>query len=116
MRITLPLLAVMALPLAACTTSPYGSGYGSNPLGSILGSIGTLGSNYGGSSYGSSFSQAAVNACAGTASRYGSVGVRDVRQISSSSMKVYGTVSTGYGARSWDCTFRSDGRITDFDI
>ena len=108
------LLLGLALPLAACATSPYGY---NNPLGTILGSIGSLGSaGYGTSAYGGGFQQAAVNACAGTAARYGQVGVRDVRQVNYDSLKVFGTVHTGYSSRNWDCTFRSDGRITDFDI
>lgn len=116
MRNSLPLIAALALPLAACATSPYG-GYGANPLGAILGSIGSLGAPYSyGSSYGGGgFSQAAVNACAGTAARYGQVQVRQVRQVSADSIKVWGEVY-GYRNASWDCTFRSDGRITDFDI
>ena len=106
MRIPLPLIAVAAaLPLAACTTSPYGYGY--NPY-STIGSLG--------GAYGSSFSQAAANACAGYASRYGRVSVRQVRQVSRSSMKVWGQVNRGFRSESWDCTFRSDGRITDFDL
>lgn len=116
MRKTL-FLAALALPLAACATSPYGYG-SSNPLGTILGSIGTMGGAYSPYGYGASagnFQQAAVNACAGTAARYGQVRIREVRQISYDSVKVWGNV---YGFRndSWDCTFRSDGRITDFDI
>ena len=120
MRISHAIAIAMALPLAACATSPYGyGGYGNSPYG-VLGALGgVLGGAYAspyGSSYGSGFSQAAVNACAGTASRFGRVGVRDVRQLSGSSLKVFGTVSNGYNSRNWDCTFRSDGRITDFDI
>ncbi len=112
MRMSLPLIAALALPLAACATSPYGYGYGGNSYGA-LGSIGALGSGYGSNG---SFSQAAVNACAGTASRYGRVSIRQVRQISSSAVKVWGYASNGYRNEGWDCTFRSDGRITDFDI
>jgi hypothetical protein len=120
MRKTL-LLAALALPLAACATSPYGYG-SSNPLGAILGSIGSMGGAYGGyggqTGYGyggGNFSQAAVNACAGTAARYGQVRIREVRQVGYDSVKVWGNVY-GYRNDSWDCTFRSDGRITDFDI
>lgn len=117
-----PLALASTLALGACATSPYGN-YGSQyggmggPLESVL--IGVLGagqpaySNYG---YGGGFQQAAVNACASTASRYGQVAIRDVRQVSSSTLRVYGTVSNGYASRSWDCDFRSDGRITDFDF
>lgn len=122
-----PLALASTLALGACATSPYGaygSPYGSQyggmggPLESVL--IGVLGagqpgySNYG---YGGGgFQQAAVNACANTAARYGQVSIRDVRQVSSSTLRVYGTVRNGYTSRSWDCDFRSDGRITDFDF
>lgn len=120
------LLAAAALPLAACTTSPYG--YGADPVGSIIGSIGTLGSGYGqspygygygsGYGYGGNFSQAAAQACASVASRYGgAVQVTSVRQADRNDrLRVRGYVQRGYGADDWGCTFRSDGRITDFDI
>jgi hypothetical protein len=117
MRKTL-FLGALALPLAACATSPYGYGSSSNPLGAILGSIGSMGGAYSPYGYGTSggnFSQAAVNACAGTAARYGQVRIREVRQVGYDSVKVWGDVY-GYRNASWDCTFRSDGRITDFDI
>lgn len=120
MRKTLPLVAALTLPLAACATSPYGTGYGADPVSTILGSIGTLGSGYGqsgyGYGYGGGFSQAAVQACANYASRYGMVRVTNVRQTSSDKIHVYGTVSRGYGGDGFDCSFRSDGRISDFDI
>ena len=117
MRKSLFLAAALALPLAACATSPYG-GYGSNPLGAILGSVGTLGSGYGntGYGYGGGFSQAAASACANYASRYGAVSVRNVQQIDSNHLKVFGYVSRGYASEGWDCTFRSDGRVVDFDL
>ena len=113
-------LTAVTLPLAACMASPYGYGdrygygygdpyrsaYGYNP---VVGAIGALG-------YSSSFSQAAVNACASVASRYGPVRITNVRQTSSNRMKVYGYAQRGFRSDNWDCTFRSDGRITDFDI
>ena len=115
-------LAAAALPLAACATSPYGYN-NSNPYGSsgVLGALGgVLGASSGyNSGYGynsSSFQQAAVNSCARTAARYGQVSVTQVRQVSRSTLRVYGQVRTNYRARNWDCDFRSDGRITDFDI
>ena len=118
MRKTL-LLAAMALPLAGCATygSPYGYdrysssryGYGYNP---ILSAIGALGGSYGGSG----LTSAAANACASVASRYGPVRVTSVRQSSYDRVKVYGYAQRGYRNDNWDCTFRSDGRITDFDI
>ncbi len=121
MRKLLSLAAVSALSLSlgACATSPYG--YGSNPLATVLGVLGASQTGYGYNQYGSgynsqAFAQAAVNACARTASRYGQVQVRQVAQVGSSTLRVYGYASNGYSARNWDCDFRSDGRITDFDI
>jgi hypothetical protein len=111
------LLSAVTLPLAACMASPYGYndpyrsnyGYGYDPVTAV---IGALGSGYGG--YG--FSQAAAGACANVAARYGAPRVTSVRQTSSSRMRVSGYVSRGFGTDRWGCTFRSDGRITDFDI
>lgn len=117
MRKTFFLIAAMSLPLAACATSPYG--YRADPLSQILGSIGTLGGAYGQSGYGYGgygLSQAAAQACAGVASRYGPVQVTSVRQSSYDRVKVYGYAQRGFRTDNWDCTFRSDGRITDFDI
>lgn len=123
MRKSMIALSALALPLASCA-SPYGAGYGSDPIlgaiGALSGVLGSAGqSGYGGGynqGYGGNFQQAAVNACGRTASRYGQVGIRQVRQVSRSSLRVYGVVSNGYNSRNWDCRFRSDGRITDFDI
>ena len=116
MRKSLIPLVALALPLGACATNPYG--YGSDPLTGILGALGgSLGASQGAYGYGNSgFSQAAVNACGSIAARYGQVGIRDVRQVSGSTVRVYGMVSNGYSSRNWDCDFRSDGRVTDFDI
>lgn len=122
MRKSMIALSALTLPLAACA-SPYGAGYGSDPvlgaLGALSGVLGSAGqSGYGGynQGYGGNFQQAAVNACGRTASRYGQVGIRQVRQVSNSTLRVYGVVSNGYNNRNWDCDFRSDGRISDFDI
>ena len=121
MRKSLILMAAASLPLGACAT-----GYGADPLSQILGSIGTLGTagygqygypaGYGGYGYGGGFSQAAAQSCAGYASRYGRVSVRNVQQLDGNHVKVFGYVSNGYRNEGWDCTFRSDGRITDFDL
>lgn len=125
MRKNLIPLAALPLALGACATSPYGGyGYGDpvtsaiGVLGSVLGSQGGYGSPYGGG-YGynsSGFGQAAVSACANYASRYGRVSVSQVRQTSSDKVHVYGYASDGYRARDFDCSFRSNGRISDFDI
>ena len=132
-KLIAPILLGSALALGACATNPYGStygGYGSqygygSPYGSygnsgglsaVLGAVlGSSGSSYYGG--GSSFQQAAVNACASTAARYGGgVAIRDIRQTSRSTLRVYGVVGTRYGTDDFACSFRSDGRITDFDI
>lgn len=126
-----PILLAGTLALGACATSPYGGMGG--PLETVLGSVlgGSVG-GYGNGSYGGygnggyggyggygsgNFQQAAINACGSQASRYGQVQIRDVRQQSSSTLRVYGNVYNRYG-RSDDfaCSFRSDGRITDFDL
>ncbi len=120
-KIYAPLLA-STLALGACATSPYGAGYGGmgGPLevllGSVLGASQSSSGQYGHSGYGQDFQQAAVQACGSTASRYGQVGIRNVQQVSSSTLRVYGVVSNGYSGRNFACSFRSDGRITDFDI
>lgn len=110
MTIRLPLIAAGALALGACAVSPYGTGYGTN-YDPVYGSVGALGSNYT-----TGFSQAAANACANYASRYGRVSIRNVQQLNASHVKVFGTVNQGYRNEGWDCTYRSDGRITDFDL
>ena len=121
MRKLLPLAAVsaLALPLGACATGPYG--YGADPLSTVLGVLGsTAQSGYGGYGYNGynsqGLSQAAINACANVAARYGQPSITQVRQVSGSTLRVYGRTFNGYSARNWDCDFRSDGRITDFDI
>ena len=83
------------------------------PLEAVLGSVlgGSQGQNSGGN-----FQQAAVQACGNHASQYGQVQVRDVRQQDSQTLRVYGTVSSNYQNRNFECSFRSDGRITDFDF
>lgn len=113
MRITLPLIAAGALALGACAVNPYGTGYGAygNNYNPVYGSVGALGSNYA-----TGFSQAAANACANYASRYGRVSIRNVQQLDANHAKVFGYVNQGYRNEGWDCTYRSDGRITDFDL
>lgn len=107
-----PLLLGSALALGGC------AGYGGmgGPLETVLGSVlgGQAGSGYGYGNQG--FSQAAVNACAQYASRYGQVGISNVRQQSSSTLRVSGVVNNGYRQDDFACSYRSDGRITDFDI
>ena len=124
-KFSAPLILASTLALGACATSPYGaSPYGGmgGPLEAILGSvIGASGSGYGNQGYyggygGQNFQQAAVHACGNTAARYGQVSIADVRQVSSSTLRVYGIVGSRYGGRQFACSFRSDGRITDFDI
>ena len=125
-KFTVPLILGSALALGACATNPYGTGYGGygspygayggtgGPLEAILGSI--AGASNQGYYGGGNFQQAAINACAGVASRYGQVAIRDIRQTSGSTLRVYGVVGNGYRNDDFACSFRSDGRITDFDI
>jgi hypothetical protein len=106
------ILVAGALSLGGCMTSPLGGGMG-GPLEAVLGQVlGGGGQNQGGSN----FQQAAVNACGNHASQYGQVQVRDVRQQSRDTLRVYGVVGSNYGNRAFECSFRSDGRITDFDM
>ncbi len=111
-----PLLIATTLGLSACASPLGGLGGGmGGPLEAVLGSV--LGGSQGGyGNNGGNFQQAAVNACGNEASRYGQVSVRDVRQQSNSTLRVYGVVGSNYGNRNFECSFRSDGRITDFDI
>jgi hypothetical protein len=122
-KLTVTLALGSALALGACATNPYGS-YGNSPYGgayggmggpleAILGSIASSSQGYYG---GGNFQQAAINACAGAASRYGQVAIRDIRQTSRSTLRVYGIVGNGYRSDDFACSFRSDGRITDFDL
>lgn len=116
MRKSLPALVIFgSLAVGGCASNPLLGGYGGmgGPLEAVIGSV-LGGSNQG---YGNNnFQQAAVNACGGEASRYGQVSIQDVRQQSSSTLRVYGVVGSNYGSRNFQCSFRSDGRITDFDI
>lgn len=74
------------------------------------------------------FERAAVDACAAQAQRYGRVSVDNVELRSRSTVRVRGVVegtggyqNAGYGnyggleRRTFDCSFRSDGRIANFD-
>ncbi|HEV2079032.1 MAG TPA: hypothetical protein VGR19_03920 [Allosphingosinicella sp.] len=105
----LPVVLAGSLALGGCTSV----------LPAVLGSVlqGGLG---GGGGYdqgygGQQFQQAAVNACGQQASRYGRVNIADVRQVSNSTLRVFGTVDSGnFQRRSFSCDFRSDGRITNF--
>ncbi|HWH18077.1 MAG TPA: hypothetical protein VNT77_07050 [Allosphingosinicella sp.] len=62
------------------------------------------------------FGRAAAEACRGHAARYGRVTITNVETQSGNAMRVYGTVDQASRTRSFGCTFRSDGRITDFDF
>ena len=106
----LVLFTAAVLPLGGCA---YGLG-GQDVLGSVLGDV--LGGSRGAMG-GQTFQDAAAEACANEARRYGSVSITDVRAQSSSTMRVNGVVDTnGYSRRAFGCSFREDGRITDFDI
>ena len=111
MRKSLLMLVTPALlPLGGCA---YGLG-GQDVLGSVLGDV--LGGSRGAMG-GQTFEDAAAEACVNEARRYGSVSVTDVRAQSASTIRVSGVVAAnGYSRRAFGCSFREDGRITDFDI
>jgi hypothetical protein len=113
-----------SLSLAGCATYPD-YGYNSNPIGAVLGSVlGGSGNSYNngyGGYYGMggpTFQQSAVEGCAYHAQRYGRVNVQNVQQISGDTLRVYGSIDLNnrYERRPFACSFRADGRVTDFDI
>ena len=108
LAVTAVLSALCCMPAYAATqiTTVTGDYYATN--GCTVRSV----AGYGG--YG--FNQAAASACANYASRYGAVRVTSVRQTSADKVHVYGYVSRGYGSDDFDCSFRSDGRVSDFDL
>lgn len=107
-----------SLTLVGCTA------YGNDPLGSVLGGVLNRGNSYdpyGGGYYGQggpSFQEAAVETCASQAQRYGQVRVTNVQQVRNDTIRVNGAVAVngGWQQRGFYCDFRSDGRITGFDI
>ena len=107
-RQILSLLALAALPLSGCTALG-----GPDILGSVLGG-GTSSGAYGRG--GPDFRTMAVDTCGAEASRYGRVGITQVQQVSRSTLRVYGTIDSNYRRHNFACSFREDGRITDFDV
>ena len=102
------LLPLLVLPLSACATGLAGPVLG-NVLGNVL--------NRGGYGQGGpDFQTAAVEACGAEAARYGRVQVTNVEAASRSTLRVYGTVEANYRRHAFACSYREDGRITDFDI
>jgi hypothetical protein len=82
-------------------------------LGSVLGGgLGTQNSGYSNND----FERAAVNACGQQASQYGQVSITDYDRTSNSNVRVEGRIAQNYQQRSFTCSFRSDGQITDFRI
>lgn len=119
-KIALPLVLFGAAGLAGCATydrygygnDPYGYGYGYPS-----GSYGYPSGGYHGRG-GPDFAEAAAEACLNQAQRYGRAYLGQVRQLSRDTMRVSGTVDSSryYGRAGFGCSFRADGRITDFDI
>lgn len=110
-KLIFPTLMAGSLMLGGCAT-----GYGNDPLAGILGSVlGGQGNRSASGSVNSQFETAAVNACGQQASQYGQVTISNVQQISNDTLRVDGRVGANtYQQRSWGCSFRADGRITDF--
>ena len=106
----LPILLAAALPLGGCAY-----GLGGDVLGGVLGDV--MGDRGAYGRGGPDLQDMAVDACGREASRYGRVAIADVRRASSSTLRVTGTVDVNnYQRRSFGCSYREDGRITDFDI
>ena len=114
----------------------YGNGtYGNGTYGNGTYGNGTYGNGgYGypsqsGYGYGNqNFERAAVDACGSQAQRYGRASIDNVEMRSRDTLRVRGMIEAnaggygGYGSygnsierRTFTCSFRSDGRITDFD-
>jgi len=111
----------------------YNGGYGNGTYGNGTYGNGTYGNGgYGypsqGAGYGygpQNFERAAVDACGAQAQRYGRVSIDNVEMRSRNTLRVRGMIEAnaggygGYGSaierRTFTCSFRSDGRISDFD-
>ena len=111
-KLSLAIMLAGGLSLGGCA---YGLGDPTGGLGTVLGSVLGGGGGYQGQG-GPTFQQAAIDACAAEASRYGQVRISNVQQSGSNTMRVYGTIGNNYQQRGFGCSFRSDGRITDFDV
>lgn len=113
-KLSLPILLAGSLSLAGCA---YGMNDPTGGLAGVLGSVlggGTSGGVYG--QGGPDFQETAIDACGREASRYGQVRVSNVQQVSRDTLRVSGTITSNYDRRSFGCSFRADGRITDFDV
>ena len=110
-RTIFPAMIAGTLLLGGCA-----AGAGGNPLADILGSV--LGGGVGTQSNTSQqFERAAVDACGRQASQYGRVSISGVQQTSRDTLRVTGRIDAGdrYD-RQFTCTFRSDGRIIEFNM
>ena len=113
----LAILLATPLALGACA-SPLG-GIGGGGLGGLGGILeGVLGGGNSGGGYNNqNFERAAVDACGRQASQYGRVSISNVERRDNSMLRVYGRVDDGqYQSRNFACIYRSDGRITEFDL
>lgn len=78
---------------------------------------GLLGDLFGNNDYGETrFERAAVQACGNEASRYGRAEIRSVDQVSRDIVRVRGDIRRDGRTSRFECDFRSDGRIVDFDV
>lgn len=112
-KVLLSTICAASLGLGGCAYGLGGLG-GQDVLGSVLGSV--IGGQGGYGQGGPDFQSMAVEACGNEASRYGSVRIADVRQADRDTLRVYGTINDNYRQREFGCSYRSDGRITDFDV
>lgn len=109
------LIMAGALGVGGCTAMD--DGYGSYGYNSRYAPVG-YGAGYYGQG-GPSLAEAAAEACSYHAQqRYGRAQVGTVQQVGRDTMRVYGTLdmNRSYERRPFACSYRNDGRITDFDI
>ena len=109
MRIWLPILLALPLPLAGCAALPFAPAAIDLARGAA-----TQGQRY----TDESFPAAAQEACRGRAARYGRVEITTVEPHGAKAMRVYGTIDRfgGSPGRSFACVFRRDGNMPHFRI
>jgi len=102
----LPLMLGASLSLGGCAALPFAP---------ALADVAYSAAN--GISYGpEQMNDAATSACRSYAYRYGRVmSIDRIEPLSSTTVRVVGSIQYPSGIRPFTCTFRNDGRITSFD-
>jgi outer membrane protein TolC len=116
-KLLVPILVGSGLTLSGCATVlPM-------VLGTVLqqgvgAAVGAATRGGGGVNTSQQLQDAAVNACRQQALQHGQATLTTMQQLSSSTLRVNGTIAANasYPQRSFTCSFRSDGQITDFRL